>query len=67
MKKDQTETHDPPMRDHYDFSGGERGKFYDQYQEIKKRRVVLDPDVAKLYPDSKSVNDALRKLAKVSG
>lgn len=64
MKKDKTVAHDnSPMRDEYDFSGGERGKFYEQYQRLKKRRVFLDPDVARLYPDSKAVNAALRKLA----
>jgi hypothetical protein len=29
------------------------------------RAVVLDADVAKVFPDAKAVNDALRALAKI--
>jgi hypothetical protein len=29
------------------------------------RAVLLDPDVAKVFPDAKAVNDALRALAKI--
>jgi hypothetical protein len=64
MKKDKNKT-DPPMRDHYDFTGGERGKHYQQYVE-GTNIVILDPDVAELFPDSKAVNDALRELASKS-
>lgn len=53
------------MRDHYDFTGGERGTYYQQYVE-GTNIVLLDPDVAELFPDSKAVNDALRELASKS-
>ncbi len=50
------------MRPEYDFSRGERGKYVARL--IKGANVVvLDADVAEKYPDSKSVNAALRKLA----
>jgi hypothetical protein len=41
------------------FSGGVRGK-YAKGSNV----VVLDPDVAKVFADSKSVNGSLRNLAK---
>ena len=53
------------MRPEYDFSGGVRGKFYKEY--MKDRNVVLlDPDVAEVFPDSRAVNEALRVLARVA-
>lgn len=47
------------MRPEYDFSGAVRGKYYDQYVE-STNVVVLDPDVAKRFKNSASVNKALR-------
>jgi hypothetical protein len=56
------------MREYYDFRGGVRGKYYEAFQRWKERRtVLLDPDVADLYPDTKSVNDALRAYASKEG
>jgi hypothetical protein len=52
------------MREEYDFSGGVRGKYAAHYAE-GTRAVVLDADVAKVFPDAKAVNDALRALAKI--
>jgi hypothetical protein len=49
------------MRAEYDFSQGERGK-YARRAAQGTNVVVLDPDVAKKFPDSKSVNASLRKL-----
>lgn len=37
-----------------------RGKYYDDCRE-GTNIVILDPDVAKAFPDSKSVNQALRE------
>jgi len=51
------------MRAEYDFSAGVRGK-YAQRIPSTGTVVVLDPDVAESYPDSESVNRALRKLIK---
>jgi hypothetical protein len=52
------------MRDHYDFRGGVRGKYAQRYAE-GTNVVVLDPDVAKMFPDHESVNEALRALGRV--
>ena len=55
------------LRDEYDFSqmtGGVRGKYAEQYQEGVKL-IMLEPDVAKIFPDAQSVNEALRSLAKI--
>jgi hypothetical protein len=49
------------MRSEYDFSGGIRGKHAARYKE-GTNIVVIDPDVAKVFPDSVSVNEALRAL-----
>jgi hypothetical protein len=47
------------MRDHYDFSKGVRGKYAERYKE-GTNIVLLDPDIAKEFPDAAAVNDALR-------
>ena len=69
------------MRAEYDFSEGERGKFYrpldkgytvrihkkdgtevvNQYK-LAEGTILLAPDVAEYFPDSESVNEALRSL-----
>jgi hypothetical protein len=48
------------MRDHYDFSKGTQGKYAERYKE-GTNMVLLDPDVAKEFPDDASVNEALRQ------
>jgi len=49
------------MRDNYDFSKGVRGKYAKLYKE-GTNVVLLEPDVARAFPDSESVNKALKKL-----
>jgi len=49
------------MKDDYDFSKGIRGKYAKQIAE-GTNVVVLDPEVAKVFPTSEAVNKALRKL-----
>ena len=49
-----------------DFSKGTRGKYYAKYLK-GSNVVVLDPEIAKVFPDSSSVNDALRTLIKAAG
>ena len=63
MSKEQNNL-DADMLDEYDFSGGVRGKYASQYAE-GTNIVLLDPDVAKVFPDSASVNQALRALAEI--
>jgi len=53
------------MRPEYDFSGGVRGKFYKEYMK-GTNVVLLDPDVAGVFPDSQAVNEALRMLAQLA-
>ena len=63
MKKtvtDQSETDE--MRPEYDFRGGVRGKYAERYGR-GTNVVLLDPDVAEVFPDSEAVNRALRALA----
>jgi len=47
-----------------DFSGGVRGKYAGRFAN-GTMMVVLDPDVAELFPDPKSVNNALRALGHI--
>ena len=54
------------IRPEYDLRGGVRGKYYKQYME-GTNVVLLDPDVAAVFPDSDSVNQALRVLIKAAG
>ena len=52
------------MRAHYDFSGGVRGKYAKRFTE-GANVVVLDPDVAKVFPDGRAVNETLRAVARI--
>ena len=62
----EAETNDSDdMREEYDFSGGVRGKYAGKFVE-GSNVVVLDPDVASVFKDSASVNDALRTLAEIA-
>ena len=49
------------MQKEYDFSHGERGKYARRYME-GTNVVVLEPDVAKAFPNSKVVNISLRGI-----
>ncbi len=64
MKKASKATHDSEMLPEYDFHPGVRGKYADRYAQ-GTNVVVLDPDVAKVFPDSKSVNRALHTLVSI--
>jgi len=64
MKKDSKTSKDTDMLEEYDFSKGVRGKYARQLAE-GSNIVVLAPDVAAVFPDSDSVNEALRALAKI--
>ena len=52
------------MRAHYDFTGGIRGKYARRYAE-GTNVVVLDPDVARLFPNREAVNETLRAVAQI--
>ena len=64
MKKGAKGKRDPDLLDEYDFSQGVRGKYAKRYAE-GTNVVVLAPDVAAVFPDAESVNDALRALVQI--
>jgi hypothetical protein len=66
MKKRVEIERDPDMLDDYDFSQGVRGKYVERFAQ-GSNVVVLAPDVAEIFPDSESVNTALRLLVEVAG
>lgn len=56
---------DPNLLEEYDFSKGVRGKYAHRYAS-GTNVVVLAPDVVAAFPDSQSVNEALRALLKIA-
>ena len=56
---------DKQMRAEYDLRGGVRGKYYERYRQ-GTNIVVLEPDIAAVFPDSEAVNQALRLLIRVA-
>jgi len=66
MKKQVETERDPDILDDYDFSQGVRGKYVQRFAQ-GSNVVVLSPDVAEVFPDSESVNTALRLLVEVAG
>lgn len=65
MNQEPEMTANNEMRPEYDFSGGVRGKYYEAYVQ-SSNVIILDPDVAEIFRDSASVNEALRLLAKIA-
>jgi hypothetical protein len=67
MNSNHSTNESDDMREEYDFAnlkGGVRGKYVKAF-EGKATTVLLDSDVAAIFPDSASVNEALRTLARV--
>jgi hypothetical protein len=60
MSQKPNDQDDDEMLPEYDFSGGVRGKYYEQYKQ-GTNLVLLDPDVALSFHDSAAVNTALRQ------
>lgn len=48
----------------FDYSKATRGKYYKRILKEGANVVVLEPDVAKAFPSSEAVNDALRVVLK---
>lgn len=65
MKKRRSSRAVSDMRAEYDFSGGVRGKYAERYR-VGANVILLEPEVAAAFPDSKSVNDALRSLLEIA-
>lgn len=64
MNQTTSNQHDPDMLDEYDFSEGVRGKYAQRYK-AGTNLIRLDDDVAEMFPDTESVNEALRALGKI--
>jgi hypothetical protein len=65
MKKQSTKTVSDDLRKEYDLSllkGGVRGKYY-RRSTVGANLVLIEPDLVDMFPDSESVNRALRLLA----
>jgi hypothetical protein len=52
------------MLEEYDFNKGVQGKYAKSYVE-GTNVVIIEPDVAKVFPDHDSVNQALRSLMEI--
>ena len=67
MKKNQdNKPANDEMRPEYDLRGGVRGKYYERYK-AGTNVVLLEPDVAKVFRDSATVNEALRQYLSEHG
>ena len=64
MKKVRPRHEPEEMLREYDFSGGVRGKYASRFAK-DTIMVVLDPDVAEVFPDPQSVNKTLRALGRI--
>ena len=53
------------MLKEYDFRKGERGRYLKRLG-AGRGLVLLSPEVAELFPDSESVNQALRLLVRIA-
>jgi len=68
MKNQTNSNTEDDLRPEYDFSqlkNRVRGKYAERYKK-GRNLVLLAPDVAQAFPDSESVNEALRLLIKVA-
>jgi hypothetical protein len=68
MKKANNKKMADDLRPEYDLSrlkGGVRGKYARRFQQ-GTNLVLLSPDVAKYFPDERSVNAALRSLVGIA-
>jgi len=50
----------------FDYSKAVRGKYFRRLLDAGANVVVLDPDIAKAFHDSASVNEALRSLLEIA-
>jgi hypothetical protein len=64
VKKASVKSAGKEMPAEYDFSSGVRSKYFRRYHR-GANVVVLEPDVAKAFPNAGAVNDSLRALANI--
>ena len=62
MKKTPSPATEADVQPEYDFAGGVRGKYARRYSQ-GANVVVLEPDVARAFPNAAAVNSSLRALA----
>jgi hypothetical protein len=68
MRKELAKRREDDLRPEYDLAnlkGGIRGKYYKQ-AIAGTNLILLEPDVARAFPDSSAVNRALRLLQEVA-
>lgn len=68
MKKEVENEMEDELHPEYDFAqmdGGVRGKYIERYRS-ETNLVLLDPDIARSFPNDAAVNDALRMLIQVA-
>ena len=65
MKKAPRKSSRPRLRKEYDFSNGVRGKYAARFA-AGTNLVRLDWDLTERFPDSDSVNRALRSLTEIA-
>lgn len=65
MKMSDLNLNQSEIESEYDFKNGVRGKYARQYAE-GTNIVVLSPEIARHFPTSESVNDALRNLLELA-
>ena len=64
MENDPNNNSAPDILEEYDFSKRTRGR-YSERHAAGNNVIVLDPDVAEVFPESASVNRALRALVDI--
>jgi hypothetical protein len=65
MNPETDPEHNGDLRLEYDFSRGVRGKHFEAYGH-GTNVVFLEPDIARVFKDSASVNRALRMLLRLA-
>jgi hypothetical protein len=65
-RKTPAETDDLQPEYDFDFSKGERGRYFKRLIKEGANVAVIDRDLTKAFPDSAAVNAALRSLLQVA-
>ena len=66
MKKEAASESSDELRPEYDLSrlkGGVRGKYFGRVAPGMSTLVLIEPDLAAMFPDAEAVNSALREVA----
>lgn len=66
VKKKPSTPKGDEMRPEYDLRGGVRGKYYERYMQ-GMNVALLEPELARVFRDSATVNEALRRYLSEHG